>query len=40
MPPTAFLVSNAGRPGRRGRGGRRPGLPGAESYRGPEVGVV
>jgi len=29
MPPTAFLVSNAGRPGRRGRGDCRPGLPGA-----------
>jgi len=24
MPPTAFLISNAGWPGRRGRGDRRP----------------
>jgi len=26
MPPTAFLVSNAGWPGRRGRADRGPGL--------------
>jgi AcrR family transcriptional regulator len=34
MPPTAFPVSNVRRPGRRGRGDGRPGLPGAQSYRG------
>jgi hypothetical protein len=36
-PPTRVLVSNAGWPGRRGRGDRRPGLLGAESYRGLDL---